>query len=1441
MMRKSILLMFSLIVFNLSFSQTKFKTLESIPFGQNSQTILTPIHGLPNIDIRNKVENAKFYFKVYFDDAFDIHKGLSWEYSITLNVTNNLGTSYASKTLELSNDNPELIYTFEFTDAIDVINDFVVNTSFSMNNLPSDESTYLNTNTKIEIYTEVDYLWDVRKSSNIEQLATPLIISNPSMNNINFGVSSKVVDLNWDYSPFSSFSFPNYQVQLLKLRPKTLSINEDVITADIDWSKALNIETQSDLKNLSITMAEGSGFYVWRVRPIGTFFKGGIADNRNYGEWSLAPSNGEVTIDAGQVILDPSSPYFKYIDMDEKYIYSYSRTFVEDGKIGENITYANGLNITKQVQAHQFSNDKTVVNQFMIDYSGRPSLSTIPVPVDGGLNGYKEQFVTTGVGSNKHLYTADDFDTDANYRTPSIINQDAYTYYDGNNNDRVANAEGYPFTRTIFYNDGSGKPFEQSGIGVTHMIQPNIDDESHTTKTYFSTPSQQELIRVFGLEAPSNTSVYKTTVVDPNGTKSISYTSKEGFTIATALSGNKTGSGALETLDGMSGNIYDGTSIEFPVENIINQNISTENGFYSSKRLSFSESTNLNIIYEYDEVTFEQGCLDGNCDYDIQFFIYDIINQVNYYTDSMKQSDADGASITGFFDANNNELDISAIPPGDYIFYKILSIDDSQLQSVLDNVSTNAANGIEPLIELLSVWANNINSEQELINFYTKIDLLVNDLTDLQLGTITSTNFIANYTNFSITDIPTLMEINIGFSIPVTDAANAPYFNNLIIGGAPCCTSGFNIPVEYIPSAPCYTAQELNGFFDNGGIEEITDSLGYTQYLYNLINNYPGVYTNPLSYYIPGYPYEVDEVNGKILESHLDLMIYYMLTDNFNNPGNCKTEAYSCSDLWGCWVTSVQQLPIMIEQISALGNPYNGTSNGIDNGPEDENGISYGNTGNDNQSEDHLDDPDNKSGGKFIQWLIKKKLKNIPDFMANADYKPVQLNVVDLFLDCIQPNYEGIISSCPYELSDFTSQHDYDAYIDLMNDTYSNVELVKLKDIDNTSQPYESLDDILVNGQSQLIYSNIMNPVFIFKYYEYNSCSDCNTVNPLLPNSLSIEIQNCYEDLNTNPSNYIFTGVSSASHPVFTGLPLDFNDEPINNSICDYNCTSFHDTWNCTEITNFYNQISNLTFSVDESALDIDTDLDWETDLGIPLNNNSNYSSNSTLPDGACNWIPPGETNSFEDDALIYFDNLFIDCITNCRAREGQIRADVIQMFLDNCYNIDYGCPDDATVSMLQIDEMVESIINTMTLRCNAIKIEAESLNYPLFYSSNCYLIDVGSIFNGSSCTIPLISIPNCEVKYLPACLEKELEQLSFWRFEVDIAESRCFEAIDNDGDGVNDNDNVYNQSVSNEQRIKDWWNNTNACETDPINGNISNSSDVNAFAPVQEYIFPNP
>ena len=72
-------------------------------------------------------------------------------------------------------------------------------------------------------------------------------------------------------------------------------------------------------------------------------------------------------------------------------------------------------------------------------------------------------------------YGVVDFDANGNIQNPGTVQDNgasAFSYYSENNTSdyTIPDAEGYPFSRTIYLTDGSGRVAESSGIGKVHAI-----------------------------------------------------------------------------------------------------------------------------------------------------------------------------------------------------------------------------------------------------------------------------------------------------------------------------------------------------------------------------------------------------------------------------------------------------------------------------------------------------------------------------------------------------------------------------------------------------------------------------------------------------------------------------------------------------------------------------------------------------------------------------------------------------------------------------------------------------------------------------------------------------------------------------------------------------------------------------------------------------------
>jgi hypothetical protein len=541
------------------------------------------------------------------------------------------------RTLAVTNEKPEMLRID------DVMADITTNPSFTCDLVSVFKSAgtalglldkYVTDNARLIATIEREFAVDVRTSSNGIMTSAPLV--QPVV------VNGRLVTFDWSTNGTSPY--PNYEVQVLKLYNKDATqTNPNILVSDADWSRALSIETQSFRQDITLNIAEGSGFYLWRVRPIGTFYEGGWGNSENYGEWSYSGSTtSTMSLSKSTLLGNNPTPYaFYFTDPDEQLNWIYSRVFTEGDeydksnptgiKSSEGMTYADGLQRVRQSQKFNSSENTNIVSQTISDFSGRPALTTMPVPTSGNLSGYKNDFVMEP--GNTNPYSAESFDSDAKLTTPDQVESggtSAFKYYSGAttsspSNKDVASAGGYPYKRTVYYPDGSGRVAEESGFGARHSIGLQTNGKGRTTRYYYTTPSEDELIRVFGDEAPKAESVIKTITTDQNNVESVTYTSKEGKTIATALKSNQTNN--LDPLFLASNT--------FTVGNSINEKIAAVGKMVSSKRIAVTaDNTTLTLSYAVGGLPTIPGCPGGECNFKMRLFIADLQKNVVYVSNA---------------------------------------------------------------------------------------------------------------------------------------------------------------------------------------------------------------------------------------------------------------------------------------------------------------------------------------------------------------------------------------------------------------------------------------------------------------------------------------------------------------------------------------------------------------------------------------------------------------------------------------------------------------------------------------------------------------------------------------------------------------------------------------------------------------------------------------
>lgn len=545
---------------------------------------------------------------------------------------------------------PEKHFVVDFTALHSQINRFSVMIE-TPGGYVRDPSPYVRANVRLRIYIEEEFRVAVPDESAGPDYRVKVnkVASWPPMHPL---APQNPVTFTWK-SPCASIQ--DYEIQILRLynRDPLLDDHDERINTTVDWNQAMSLETESPALSITLTLAQGTGFYLWRIRPIGNYWPGGISDPRNWGPWSEAPAQG-TTFTEALAHLDYAF-FFKQFDDDRNWIYS--RTFTEGARISEQMTYANGLQQVVQNQAHLQSRDSVLVTQTRLDFSGRPSFVSMAGPSEPGVLGYREQFLL----QNGDLYTARHFDAGSTFDSPRPVDGGPLRdFYSSDNPDRtIPSAEGYPFTRTLYYGDGTSRVKEQSGVGAALRLQPA--GAGHTIKTFYSGIADEELVRVFGDEAPSDTSVYKIINLDANGVATVSYVAKEGQTIATCL--------AKQAPHPSLDDLPSGETAGFTVQDTIKGRTRYgDYGISSSKTLTFVTDTEVTFKYKLFQEDFEDLCTgyEDSCDYRVEFLVFskDTLAVMHKVSRSLAPNDIHWV---------NAEWDTSftiTLKPGSYVFEK---------------------------------------------------------------------------------------------------------------------------------------------------------------------------------------------------------------------------------------------------------------------------------------------------------------------------------------------------------------------------------------------------------------------------------------------------------------------------------------------------------------------------------------------------------------------------------------------------------------------------------------------------------------------------------------------------------------------------------------------------------------------------------------------------
>ena len=450
---------------------------------------------------------------------------------------------------------------------------------------------------------------------------------------------------------------------------------------EIDWKNSTRVNVSGNSYNVSL--AYPRGIIVYRVRGIGLAGTG--FQDRREGAWSYDPPVGTTT---DQVVAQgpaPNNQVYKFVwdglELDRNWQYDASHK--SGGKRREVIRFFDGSMRDRQMVSIMNTDQNANVSQKIYDFIGRPSVQVMPAPISSqGIRLYNALSLSASSASGVFDYT--NYDTDLKVDNPDPIATNsvgAGSYFSstgpgsGINGGYTPDAEGYPYSRIRYKNDGTARGSHQNGPGADFKA-----GSGHGIQTFYGAPtSQAELDRLFGNEVGFVSQYKKSMVVDPNGQAHIRYFDQDGHLIATSLGGSTISLVDLDTKP---------TQWEMETADLTAFNSVSVDGSELSLSNTFlvpGSNITYTFTYQLDPAQYANCLPAQDCIYDLIIRLEDecgvVINNHDYLFEDILSSDQ--SQIPGS-NGNGEFIFAEALNTGSYTIHKILRVNPASLDQYRD-------------------------------------------------------------------------------------------------------------------------------------------------------------------------------------------------------------------------------------------------------------------------------------------------------------------------------------------------------------------------------------------------------------------------------------------------------------------------------------------------------------------------------------------------------------------------------------------------------------------------------------------------------------------------------------------------------------------------------------------------------------------------------------
>jgi hypothetical protein len=524
------------------------------------------------------------------------------------------------------------------------------------------------------------------------------------------------LEVTWAYLPGAEeyeiewTHMDNYRVEQNAMASSPLAIQApgNIPFTQVDFNtNATRVTTTSNYYRIPLMYERG--YILYRVRAVG---RNRNADfNKNYfTRWSDANFYNTVATFINKFLITET------VQLNGNLNWQSSTSFAEEGKNKSSVSYFDGSLRNRQTVTKMNTQDEVIAGETIYDAQGRPMIQVLPAPVPNAKPSYKpnlnvntidgkpfgENDVTKDVNTGCYGPGNPMSPTSgaSNYYSPSNTNQ-------ANENQYIPDANGYPYTQTIYTPDNTGRISVQSGVGETHRIGTGKE----TKYVYGGPPNPADVNSLFGSEVGLVARYKKNLVVDANGQVSVSYLDAQGRVIATSLTG--VSPQQLSELEGSG--VADKTMNMLASKTSENDVVEGNKKTFSS---TFAVGTKDEWIFDYNlqAKKFTEVCTDFgleppanvekcyDCILDLQLLLTDQCGQqylVNLPNFNPQNNMAKvGEIIAGQISSNNctavgpsigfNDHHTAQLEVGSYTITRVLSVNEQAMNTYLNDFLTTS-------------------------------------------------------------------------------------------------------------------------------------------------------------------------------------------------------------------------------------------------------------------------------------------------------------------------------------------------------------------------------------------------------------------------------------------------------------------------------------------------------------------------------------------------------------------------------------------------------------------------------------------------------------------------------------------------------------------------------------------------------------------------------